>query len=185
MSRAEIPGTASRRKSEAGHPRGSRGSYDPDLNLAYFGVAQTYDTGPLRIASKEPGITNDALYTDSTLAINPDTGKLVWYFQHVRNDQWDYDWVFERTLVKLPVNGQTKTLSVTAGKIAIYDAVEADTGKYVFSVDLGLQNVITAIDPKTGAQDHQSGSGPGRRRSENRVPSRGRRAELDSLGLQS
>jgi alcohol dehydrogenase (cytochrome c) len=126
------------------------GSYDPDLNLAYFGVAQTYDTGPLRIASKEPGITNDALYTDSTLAFNPDTGKLVWYFQHVRNDQWDYDWVFERTLVKLPVNGQTKTLSVTAGKIAIYDAVEADTGKYVFSVDMGLQNVITAIDPKTG-----------------------------------
>ena len=126
------------------------GSYDPDLNLAYFGVAQTYDTGPLRIASKEPGITNDALYTDSTLAINPDTGKLVWHFQHVRNDQFDYDWVFERTLVKLPVNGQTKTLSVTAGKIAIYDAVEADTGKYAFSVDLGLQNVITAIDPKTG-----------------------------------
>ncbi len=126
------------------------GSYDPDLNLAYFGVAQTYDTGPLRIASKEPGITNDALYTDSTLAINPDTGKLVWHFQHVRNDQFDYDWVFERTLVKLPVNGQTKTLSVTAGKIAIYDAVEADTGKYAFSVDMGLQNVITAIDPKTG-----------------------------------
>ncbi len=128
------------------------GSYDPDLNLAYFGVAQTYDTGPLRIASKEPGITNDALYTDSTLAINPDTGKLVWHFQHVANDQWDYDWVFERTLVRLPVNGQTKTLSVTAGKIAIYDAVEAATGKYVFSVDLGLQNVITAIDPKTGAK---------------------------------
>jgi alcohol dehydrogenase (cytochrome c) len=126
------------------------GSYDPDLNLAYFGVAQTYDTGPLRIASKEPGITNDALYTDSTLAINPDTGKLVWHFQHVRNDQFDYDWVFERTLVKLPVNGQTKTLSVTAGKIAIYDAIDAATGKYAFSVDLGLQNVITAIDPKTG-----------------------------------
>jgi alcohol dehydrogenase (cytochrome c) len=137
------------------------GSYDPELNLAYFGVAQTYDTGPLRIASKEPGITNDGLYTDSTLAINPDTGKLVWYFQHVVNDQWDYDWVFERTLVRLPVNGQIKTLSVTAGKIAIYDAVEADTGKYVFSVDLGLQNVITAIDPKTGAKTINPGLVPG------------------------
>ncbi len=137
------------------------GSYDPDLNLAYFGVAQTYDTGPLRIASKEPGITNDSLYTDSTLAINPETGKLVWYFQHVVNDQWDYDWVFERTLVKLPVNGRIKTLSVTAGKIAIYDAVEADTGKYVFSVDLGLQNVITAIDPKTGAKTINPGLVPG------------------------
>jgi alcohol dehydrogenase (cytochrome c) len=128
------------------------GSYDPDLNLVYFGAAPSYDTGPLRIPSKEPGITNDALYSDATMALNPDTGKLVWYFQHLPNDQWDYDWVFERTLVKLPVNGQMKTLSVTAGKIAIYDAVEADTGKYVFSVDMGLQNIVTAIDPKTGAK---------------------------------
>src|SRR5581483_8307943 len=137
------------------------GSYDTDLNLAYFGVAQTYDTGPLRIASKQPGVTNDALYTDSTLAFNPDTGKLVWYFQHVANDQWDYDWVFERTLVKLPVNGQTKTLSLTAGKIAIYDALEADTGKYAFSFDLGLQNVITAIDPQTGAKTFNPALVPG------------------------
>jgi alcohol dehydrogenase (cytochrome c) len=128
------------------------GSYDPGLNLVYFGAAPTYDTGPLRIRSTQPGITNDALYTDSTIALNPDTGKLAWYFQHVPNDQWDYDWIFERTLVKLPVNGQTKTLSVTAGKIALYDAVEADTGKYAFSFDMGLQNIITAVDPKTGAK---------------------------------
>lgn len=137
------------------------GSYDPDLNLVYFGVAQTYDTGPLRIPSKEPGITNDALYTDSTLALNPDTGKLAWYFQHLPNDQWDFDWVFERHLVRLPVNGLMKTLSVTAGKVAIYDAVEADTGKYVFSVDLGLQNIITSIDPKTGAKSINQGLVPG------------------------
>jgi alcohol dehydrogenase (cytochrome c) len=61
----------------------------------------------------------------------------------------------------LPVNGQIKTLSVTAGKTAIYDAVEANTGKYVFSVDLGLQNVITAIDPKTGAKTINPGLVPG------------------------
>jgi alcohol dehydrogenase (cytochrome c) len=122
------------------------------LNLVYFGAAPTYDTGPLRIRSTQPGVTNDALYTDSTIALNPDTGKLAWYFQHVPNDQWDYDWIFERTLVKLPVNGQTKTLSVTAGKIALYDAVEADTGKYAFSFDMGLQNIITAVNPTTGAK---------------------------------
>ncbi|MEO8096955.1 MAG: PQQ-binding-like beta-propeller repeat protein [Acidobacteriota bacterium] len=95
------------------------GSYDPDLNLVYFGAAPSYDTGPLRIRSTQPGITNDALYTDSTLAINPDTGKLAWHFQHVSNDQWDYDWIFERTLIKMPVNGQMRTLSVTAGKPAL------------------------------------------------------------------
>ncbi len=65
------------------------GSYDPALNLAFFGPAQTYDTGPVRVPIKKPGITNDGLYTDSTVALNPETGKLVWHFQHQPNDQWD------------------------------------------------------------------------------------------------
>lgn len=137
------------------------GSYDPDLNLVYFGVAPTYDTGPLRLPSNQPGVTNDALFTDATVALDPDTGKLAWYYQHMPNDQWDYDWVFERTLVKLPVNGQTKTLSVTAGKIALYDAVEADTGRYAFSFDMGLQNVITAIDQQTGRKTINPAMVPG------------------------
>jgi alcohol dehydrogenase (cytochrome c) len=137
------------------------GSYDPDLNLAFFGVAQTYDTGTLLKPVNQPGITNEGLYTDSTLAINPDTGKLAWYFQHVPNDQWDLDWVFERQLIPLPVNGVTKKLAVTSGKIAVYEALEADTGKYVFSMDLGLQNVVTAIDPKTGAKTINSKVVPG------------------------
>ncbi|MEO5926792.1 MAG: PQQ-binding-like beta-propeller repeat protein [Bryobacteraceae bacterium] len=128
------------------------GSYDPQLNLVYFGVAPTYDTGPLRIKSTQPGMNNDALYTDSTIALNPDTGKLAWHYQHIANDQWDYDWVFERMLLKLPVKGVTKTVSVTAGKIALYDVVEADTGKYAFSFDMGLQNVVTGIDAVTGSK---------------------------------
>jgi alcohol dehydrogenase (cytochrome c) len=128
------------------------GSYDPGLNLAYFGIAQTYDTGPLLHPVKQAGITNDGLYTDSTIALNPDTGKLVWHFQHQPNDQWDLDWAFERQLIKLPINGETRTLAVTAGKQAIFDALDAGTGAYVFSKDLGLQNVVTAIDPKTGAK---------------------------------
>ena len=53
---------------------GCRASYDQTLNLAFFGPAQTYDTGPLRIPSDAEGITNDGLYTDSTLAINVTTG---------------------------------------------------------------------------------------------------------------
>lgn len=128
------------------------GSYDPSLNLAFFGTGQTYDTGPLRNLVKESGVTNDGLYTDSTIAINPDTGKLVWYFQHLPNDQWDFDWAFERQVVKLPVDGMLRSLIVTSGKQAIVDALDAETGKYAFSMDLGLQNVVTAIDPKTGAK---------------------------------
>ncbi len=127
------------------------GSYDAEHNLAFFGPAPTYDTGPLRDPVNKPGITNDALYTNATLAINPDTGKVVWYFQHVPNDQWDFDWAFERQIVTLPVNGRDRKVVLTSGKEALYDALDID-GHYLFSIDLGLQNIITGIDPKTGAK---------------------------------
>jgi alcohol dehydrogenase (cytochrome c) len=128
------------------------GSYDPASNLVYFGVAQTYDTGPYRDLIPQGGVTNDLLYTDSTVAINPDTGKLAWHFQHQPNDQWDFDWAFGRVLFKMPVGGVTKTVIATSGKQAIYDVVEAETGKYVASMDLGLQNVVLNVDPRTGAK---------------------------------
>jgi alcohol dehydrogenase (cytochrome c) len=124
------------------------GSYDADLNLAFFGPGPTYDTGPLRNPAGKPGITNDALYTNATIAINPDTGKLVWHYQHLSNDQWDLDWAFERQIVRL----QARKLVITAGKPGMYDALEAATGKYAFSFDMGLQNFITSIDLKTGAK---------------------------------
>jgi alcohol dehydrogenase (cytochrome c) len=136
------------------------GSYDPSLNLAFFGTAQTYDTGPLRDAASDSNVTRDALYTDSTLAINPDTGTLAWHFQHQPNDQWDLDWALEQVLFKLP--GNPKTLLATAGKQAIYDVLEADSGTYVFSMDLGLQDIVTAIDPKTGAKTIDPKKMPGR-----------------------
>ena len=124
------------------------GSYDAQLNLAFWGVAQTYDTGVL--AHPKPGVNNDGLYTDCTLALNPDTGKLVWYYQHLPNDQWDFDWVFERQIVQMPVNGTVRPVIMTAGKMAIYDVLDAETGKWIYSKDLGLQNIVTSIDPATG-----------------------------------
>ena len=129
------------------------GSYDATLNLAYFGVAQTYDTGPLRDLVDQPGVTNDALYTDATVAINPDTGELVWHFQHQPNDQWDLDWAFARVLFEMNVGGTTKTVVATAGKQGIYDVVEADTGRYVSSLDLGIQDIVIGIDPTTGDKE--------------------------------
>ena len=128
------------------------GSYDPVHNLAFFGPGNTYDTGPLRDLVQQDGVTNDALYLDSTLALNPDTGELVWHFQHQANGQWDLDWAFERQVMDLSVNGETKSVVVTVGKQAIFDILETDTGKYVTSIDLGLQNVVTGIDPITGAK---------------------------------
>lgn len=128
------------------------GSYDAELNLLYFGAAPTYDTKPLRVPSGQPGVTNDALYTNSTIALNPDTGKLVWYFQHQANDQLDHDWAFERQVMQLQVNGRPRKVVVTGGKAAIFEAVDAATGAYLFSIDLGMQNVIASIDPVSGAK---------------------------------
>ena len=137
------------------------GSYDPTTGLAFFGTGNTYDTGPLLPPSAQPGVSNDALYTNTTLAIDPDTGRLAWHFQHHRRELWDLDWAFERQLVDLPVRGQVRRLVLTAGKIGIYDAVEAATGRFVFSIDLGLQNIVTAIDPETGEKSIDASRIPG------------------------
>ncbi len=137
------------------------GSYDARLGLAYFGTGNTYDTGPLITPVGRPGVTSDALYTDSTLAIDPDTGAIRWYFQHHPNDQWDLDWAFERQLIQLPVGGETRTVALTAGKIGIYDALDARTGAYLFSLDLGLSNLVKGIDPRTGAKAIESSLIPG------------------------
>ncbi len=128
------------------------GSYDPELNLAYFGVANTYTSATL--LEPRPGATgvtsNDALYTNATLALRPATGTLVWHYQHHKRDVWDLDWVFEQTVVTMKVDGRPRKLVVTGGKTAIFDAVDAATGAWVFSKDLGVQNVIASIDPATG-----------------------------------
>jgi alcohol dehydrogenase (cytochrome c) len=136
------------------------GSYDSALNLAFFGVAQTYDTA-LLVKPVRPGANTDGLYTDSTLAINPDTGKLVWYYQHLPNDQWDLDWVFERQVVRLPVNGVVRPVIMTSGKQATYDILDAETGKWIYSKDLGLQNIVASIDPVTGKKNINPQTMPG------------------------
>lgn len=129
-----------------------QGTYDPELNLVYFGVAPTYDTGPLLHPVDEEGVTSEALYTNCTIALNADTGELVWHYQHLANDQWDLDWVFERQIVDVPIDGEPRKVVMNVGKVAILEALDAATGEYLFSLDAGVQNVITSIDPQTGAK---------------------------------
>lgn len=129
-------------------------SYDPQLDLVYFGIGNTYDTATL--LQPRPGAAavsaNDGLYTDSSVALHPQTGKLAWYYQHQKRDIWDLDWVFEQSLVTLPVNGKPRKVIVTGGKTALFDVLDAETGAFVFAKDLGVQNIVTAVDPSTGAK---------------------------------
>jgi alcohol dehydrogenase (cytochrome c) len=129
-----------------------QGTWDPDLNLIYYGSGPTYDTAPLRKRSSTPDVTNDALYTNATVALDADTGKLKWHYQHVANDQWDLDWAFERQIATVRLDGKNRKVVMNVGKMGILDALDAATGAYLFSIDAGTQNIIIAIDPATGAK---------------------------------
>lgn len=137
------------------------GYYDPQLDLVVIGTGNTYNTAPLEKPIGRPGVSNDALFTDSTLALRPATGELAWYYQHHAADLWDLDWAFERMIVNLPADGEATRSIVTVGKTGILDAITAADGKYIFSIDAGLQNVITHIDPVTGRKSSDPGLVPG------------------------
>jgi alcohol dehydrogenase (cytochrome c) len=118
------------------------GTYDPVANLTYWGVAQAK---PWMRASRRSG-AGAALYTTSTLAINPDTGKLVWYFQHAPGESLDLDEVYERVLV----DAAGQNLLFTVGKPGILWKLERKTGQFLGYKETVFQNVFQSIDPKTG-----------------------------------
>jgi PQQ-dependent dehydrogenase (methanol/ethanol family) len=128
------------------------GSYDAEQNLVFYGTGQPYPwIAEMRgTLPRKPGAKVTALYTDSTLAINPDTGKLQWYHQHLEDDTWDLDYVYERMLVDLPVNGETRKAVVTAGKLGIVEALDRTNGQWLWHKETVPQNVVASIDPKTG-----------------------------------
>jgi alcohol dehydrogenase (cytochrome c) len=116
------------------------GSYDPELNLTYWGVAQAK---PWMQASR--GTKGTALYSSSTLALRPDDGKLAWYFQHVPGETLDMDEVYERVLVD--VDGR-KTV-FTIGKTGILWKLDRKTGEFIDAKETVFQNIFN-IDHKTG-----------------------------------
>jgi alcohol dehydrogenase (cytochrome c) len=130
------------------------GSYDPEQNLVFYGTGQPYPwLSEMRgTIPRKDGMRNDALYSDSTLAIEPTTGKLRWFRQHLQDDTWDLDYVYERMLVDLTVNGQTRKALITSGKLGILEAIDRTNGEWLWHKEMVPQNVVTAIDPKTGVK---------------------------------
>jgi alcohol dehydrogenase (cytochrome c) len=128
------------------------GAYDPEQNLVFYGTGQPYPwIAEMRgTLPKKPGLKTNAMYSDTTLAINPDTGKLEWYHQHLEDDTWDLDYVYERQLIDLPVNGEIRKAVVTTGKLGIVEALDRTNGQWLWHKETVPQNVVAAIDPKTG-----------------------------------
>jgi alcohol dehydrogenase (cytochrome c) len=133
------------------------GSYDPDLNLTYWGVAQAK---PWMHASRGTSARDAGLYTSATVALNPDDGSLAWYYQHAPGETLDLDEVFERVLVDVGPStalgtGPQKNL-FTIGKAGILWKLDRKTGGYLGHRETVFQNVFDSIDPKTGAPTYRA-----------------------------
>ena len=119
------------------------GSYDPGLDLFYIGTAQAK---PWVAASRGMSTRQAALYTNSTLALNPRTGRVQWYFQHVPGETLDMDIVYERVLVDI---GDQRVL-FTAGKDGILWKLDRETGRFLDYKEMVYQDVFESIDRETG-----------------------------------
>jgi alcohol dehydrogenase (cytochrome c) len=119
------------------------GSYDPDVDLTFWGTAQAKPWMPV---SRGTRVFDAALHTASTVALNPATGELVWRFQHLPAETLDLDEVFERVAVDV---GAQKAL-FTIGKSGILWKLDRKTGALLDFTETIFQNVYTDIDRKTG-----------------------------------
>ena len=132
------------------------GTFDPELNLIYWGTGVP---GPYPHVSVG-GRGGDLLYSNSTLALNPETGEIVWYFQHLPSDELDMDHVHERILVDAPfqpsadlewfnpamVTTQPRKVLWVAGKAGTQFVLDRATGQFIWARPLVYQNIITDID---------------------------------------
>jgi alcohol dehydrogenase (cytochrome c) len=126
------------------------GSYDADANLVYWGTAQAKPW-----ARAVRGTDGDALYTNSTLALDPDTGKIKWYYQHLPGETQDMDEVFERVLIDV---GGRKSL-LTMGKLGILWQLDRTNGAFIHATDLEYQNIVD-VNPETGKVTYRPGMIP-------------------------
>ena len=127
------------------------GSYDAKLNLVYYG---TSNPGPWTAIvrgndSSDVGkFTN--LYTASVIALNPDTGNIVWHYQFTPHDAWDYDGVNELVLADLTIDGKQVPALMQANRNGFFYVIDRSNGKLISAKNFVPTNWATGIDLKTG-----------------------------------
>jgi alcohol dehydrogenase (cytochrome c) len=151
---------------------GLPGTYDPARKLVYWGVANPmpdqrmarHDGNPDAVSRSAPA----DLYSNSTIALDPATGKLAWYYQHLPADDWDSDYTHERTLVRTRLNpdpkfvkwinpaiprGQERDVAVTVGEAGGVFVLDRSNGQFLWATPFPYDDpkfVISDIDVKTG-----------------------------------
>lgn len=137
-------------------------SYDPQLNLVYIGTSVSSPAPKFLLGGNDRA----HLYHNSTLALDADTGRIVWYYQHVI-DHWDLDHPFERLLVDTAVapdprevpwisprikpGERRRVVTGIPGKTGIVYTLDRRTGEFLWARPTVHQNVVSTIDPATGA----------------------------------
>ncbi|MEE2637298.1 MAG: PQQ-binding-like beta-propeller repeat protein [Acidobacteriota bacterium] len=112
-------------------------SYDPELRWLFIGTGQPT---PWASTLRGPG---DALYTNSILALDIDTGELQWHFQVVPSDNWDLDSVHESMLVDLVIGGVERKALIETSKIGWGVVLDRETGRFLHAFRTGYDNLIT------------------------------------------
>jgi alcohol dehydrogenase (cytochrome c) len=127
-----------------GGPTWRSGSYDPELDLVYWGTgnAEPYDP------KKREGL--DSLYTSSMLAIRPKTGEIACYYQFTPNDIYDVDGTDEPVLADLTINGQRRKVMIQANKNGFLYVLDRTNCKLIAAHPYVKVNWATAIDLDTG-----------------------------------
>jgi alcohol dehydrogenase (cytochrome c) len=136
-------------------------SYDPELDLIYMGTSVTAPAPKFMLAGND----KQYLYHNSTLALRPETGETVWYYQHVV-DHWDLDHPFERILVdtavapdksevpwinpRLKPGERRKVVTGIPGKTGLVYTLDRVTGEFLWARPTINQNVVAGIDGATG-----------------------------------
>ncbi len=152
-------------------PWGNPGSFDPVRNLVYWGIANPTPNSRLKRHGNPDAVPRFApanLYSNSTVALNPDTGKIVWYYQHLPGDDWDLDHVQERVLVKTIVNpdpkavkwisasiprGEVREIILTVGEAGGLWALDRESGRFLWATPFPYdvpEFHLSHIDVETG-----------------------------------
>jgi alcohol dehydrogenase (cytochrome c) len=121
------------------------GSYDPATRLTIWGTGNPV---PQYDPQSRPG---DNLYTNSAVALDIDTGKLVWHFQYTPNDSWDWDEIGVHMLYDVTINGETRKVVSHFGRNGFFYSLDRANGSFIkgaqYTNDL---NWTKGLDPKTG-----------------------------------
>ena len=121
-------------------------SYDPQLDLLYFGTGQP---GPW-VQKYRSAMGLDNLYTNSIIAVKPETGKFVWYFQTTPGDEWDFDSIADLVLADIKIDGKIRHVIMQAPKNGYFYVIDRKTGKFISGAALQKITWAKGLDPKTG-----------------------------------